>query len=249
MKKITAALAASALALGGVAVMATAAEAHTPAISASCSGVHVTGTNYDASKTNTWFVVIDGVTKSGTFAGSLDVTVPVPQDGKTHTYGAQVADADQTPAYTKAANGPVGPCGTPAPPVPPKPADRVVEASSESQDCTTDVVTVHHSTETYGSTLDVKTNTWVEDATPVHADLPDTTRPKTDAEKAACAPPTKVDEPQTPTKTAVQLDANKGEVMAETGVNGPLVGGIGAALLLGGLGLVFRRRIAGLIQR
>src|SRR4051794_31906737 len=99
------------LAAGFGALAAAPASAHTPTISASCSGVHVGATAYDAGLANRWSVTINGVTQSGTFGASFDQTFPVPQDGATSTWSAYVEAADGS--YHGDSAGQVGPCGTP----------------------------------------------------------------------------------------------------------------------------------------
>lgn len=87
------------------------ASAHTPAIGADCSGVHVQATAYDAGQQNQWSVTIGGDTQSGTFGASFDQTFPVPQDGATTSWSASVAAEDGS--YRGDDSGSVGPCGTP----------------------------------------------------------------------------------------------------------------------------------------
>lgn len=111
--KIIAALTVPVLAVGFGALTAAPASAHTPNISATCSGVHIGATAYDANMANRWSVTIDGVTQNGTFGDSLDQTFPVPQDGATTTWSAFVEAADGS--YHGGNNGQVGPCGTPPP--------------------------------------------------------------------------------------------------------------------------------------
>src|SRR4051794_41135217 len=96
------------LTMGLGAFVASPASAHTPAVSASCSGVHVGGTGYDAGMANRWSVTINGATQSGTFGASFDQTFPVPQGGATSTWSAFVEAADGT--YPGDGSGSVGPC-------------------------------------------------------------------------------------------------------------------------------------------
>lgn len=110
MKHFAAPLAAL-VTVGSVVLIAAPASAHTPDISASCSGVHVGATAYDADQANRWSVTINGVTQTGTFGASLDQTFPVPQDGATSTWSAFVEAADGS--FHGAGSGDVGPCGTP----------------------------------------------------------------------------------------------------------------------------------------
>lgn len=119
MKKPIAIVAAGILSLGAVfGLGVAAASAHTPSISATCSGVVLNGVNYDGSKTNTWTATVGGVTTSGTFGGSFTQTIPVAQAGATTAWSATIKDADNTPAYTESSSGSVGPCGTPVLPDP-----------------------------------------------------------------------------------------------------------------------------------
>lgn len=109
--KIIAALSVPVLAVGLGALVASPASAHTPNISASCSGVHLGATAYDGGMANRWSVTIDGATRSGTFGSSVDQTFPVPQEGATTSWSAYVEAADGTYHFDEA--GTVGPCGTP----------------------------------------------------------------------------------------------------------------------------------------
>ncbi|MBZ5740560.1 hypothetical protein [Nocardioides mangrovi] len=110
--KIIAAFAVPVLAVGLGAVVASPASAHTPEFSASCDGVHVGATAYDAGMTNRWSVTIDGVTQTGTFGASFSEDFDVPQDGSTTTWSAYVEAQDGS--YHGEDSGIVGPCGTPA---------------------------------------------------------------------------------------------------------------------------------------
>ncbi len=111
--KIVIATAMSIAALGMTWLGASPASAHTPAISADCSGVHVQATAYDAGQQNQWSVTIGGATQSGTFGASFDQTFPVPQDGAITSWSGAVAAQDGS--YPGQGSGSVGPCGTPPP--------------------------------------------------------------------------------------------------------------------------------------
>jgi len=109
MKKAILALAALLLACLGLAVTATAASAHTPGISADCSGVHLSASSYEAGA-NTWTATIGGTTQSGTFDDSFSQTFPLPQAGATTSWSARIAAYDGT--YDSGVqSGVVGPCG------------------------------------------------------------------------------------------------------------------------------------------
>lgn len=113
MKKPVGALIALTLGVGAaLGLGVSSASAHVPSISASCAGVVVSGTQYDAAKVNHWTVTVGGVPTSGTFGASFTQTIPVPQDGATTYWTAIVEDQDNTPKYTEALSGNVGPCGT-----------------------------------------------------------------------------------------------------------------------------------------
>ncbi len=109
--KLVAALAVPVLALGASVLSVAPASAHTPSISADCSGVHVSASAYDATLPNRWSVTVAGSTQSGTFGDSFDRTFPVPQDGSTVPWSAFVEASDGT--YHGEDAGTVGPCGTP----------------------------------------------------------------------------------------------------------------------------------------
>lgn len=112
--KIVMAFAISLATVGMTWIGATPASAHTPVISADCSGVHVKATAYDAGQANKWSVTIGGVTQSGTFGASFNQSFPVPQDGATTSWSANVSAGDGS--YPGQGSGSVGPCGTPPPP-------------------------------------------------------------------------------------------------------------------------------------
>lgn len=109
-KRIAASAVALSLAAAGVLVTQTAAQAHTPSISASCDGVKLNATAYDGKKKNRWHVTINGVAQSGEFGASFSQNFPVPQDGVTTTWTASIAAHDG--AYKQEKSGSVGPCGT-----------------------------------------------------------------------------------------------------------------------------------------
>ena len=102
------------MALAAIFTLAGSASAHTPTISASCEGVHLTATNYEADKDNSWSVTIGGVEQHGTFGSSFNQTFPVPQDGATTQWSATIQAQDG--GYKGTDGGSVGPCGE-APPV------------------------------------------------------------------------------------------------------------------------------------
>ena len=116
-KRTLGALFALCVAVLGMAFLASPASAHTPSAGASCSGVTATGTGYEAGDTNTLGVRIDGgqwTTKE--FSVTDTLTIPVPQDGQTHTWEAYVDTSNANPAYSHDYSGSVGPCGSPQPP-------------------------------------------------------------------------------------------------------------------------------------
>lgn len=86
------------------------AEAHTPNITANCSGVSLKATSYDSNKVNTWTATVGGVTQSGTFGASLSLLLPVAQENSTTSYTATIQAEDGSYSQTK--TGSVGPCGT-----------------------------------------------------------------------------------------------------------------------------------------
>jgi LPXTG-motif cell wall-anchored protein len=136
--------------------LASPVSAHTPGVSASCDGIRVQGSNYEADKANLWSVTVGGTETHGTFAGSLDHTVPVPQGGATTTWSAYVEAADG--GYHGEGSGTVGPCGEVV--VPPKPKD-----DSETRDkvqppnCELRTVTTDHQERSRTYTL--VDNEWV----------------------------------------------------------------------------------------
>jgi LPXTG-motif cell wall-anchored protein len=93
-------------------VTMSAASAHTPNLTTSCSGITVSGSYYEAKDTNTLGIRIDGgawTTKNFTYGDSL--TVAVPQDGEVHTYDAYVHTTNTNTSYSHDYSGTVGPCG------------------------------------------------------------------------------------------------------------------------------------------
>jgi len=134
------------------------ASAHTPAVSASCSGVQLSGTNYDASKANQWSATVNGVTTTGTFGASLSKTIPVPQDGASSTWSATVQAADGS--YKSTNSGTVGPCGKP--PVPQQPASKVeVKQDVSTPNCDTLLVTTTSYSRTTPYVYVEGSNSWV----------------------------------------------------------------------------------------
>lgn len=110
-------VAALVLAIASIGVGVAAAEAHTPSFTATCSGVTVSGTSYEAKDTNVLSISLNGgpaVTK--TFATSGSLSVSVPQGGATTSVVASVKTTNSNPAYSKTYTATVGPCGE----VPPK---------------------------------------------------------------------------------------------------------------------------------
>ena len=190
------------------------ASAHTPAIQVTCEGVKLHATNYDGNAANTWTVSLDGVVTSGTFGSSLDKVIPVPQEGKTTTVGAQIADVNQTPEWSSAFSGAVGPCGEkpvvvvppveepPAVVVPEKPAPVVTRVTEVDIDCNNQ----RYSTYTTITTTDwvLVNNVWVA-GTPV-VTYEDTIREVTPEEcPALVTPPAdKPEEPATTPETPVK---------------------------------------------
>jgi hypothetical protein len=117
MKKAILALAALLLACLGLAVTAAAASAHTPSISADCSGVHLTASSYEAGA-NTWTATVGRATQSGTFDTSFSQTFPVAQAGATTSWPARIVAYDggyDSGDTTEFEGGPLAP--TPSTPV------------------------------------------------------------------------------------------------------------------------------------
>lgn len=85
------------------------ASAHTPSISASCSGVVLKATAYGSKATNKYSVTIGGKTSIGTFGASLNKTFPVPNNGETTSWSALISD--ENGGYSEHKSGVVGPCG------------------------------------------------------------------------------------------------------------------------------------------
>ena len=109
MKKAIFALAALLLACLGLAVTTAVASAHTPSISADCSGVHLAAESYETGA-NTWTATIGGTTQSGTFDTSFAHTFALPQAGATTSWSARIAAYDGS--YDSGVqSGVVGPCG------------------------------------------------------------------------------------------------------------------------------------------
>lgn len=127
---------------------------------------------------------------------------------------------------------------------PPKPDNIVTHDQTEVTDCKTNIVTTHHTTTTIGHTLNVDTNTWVEDE-PVTTNDEDTTRPSTLKEcPAVIVPP--VTPPASSTPEEPQPAAFVTESvpqLAETGSD--LTSAwifLGASLLAAGVILTFGRK-------
>lgn len=101
MRKIILTLIALVVAMMGLVVTAGGASAHTPGHSENCSGVTVTGTNYEARDHNVLGVKIDGVLTEQNFERNGTLTLPIPQDGEQHTWSSFVHTSNQNPAYSK----------------------------------------------------------------------------------------------------------------------------------------------------
>jgi LPXTG-motif cell wall-anchored protein len=184
------------------------ASGHTPGITATCEGVKLHATNYDGNAANTWTVSLDGVVTSGTFGAFLDKVIPVPQDGKTTTVGAQISDVNQTPEYSEAFSGAVGPCGTKPPVVeeppvvviPEKPAPIVTVNTEEDKNCEIQRINFYVTTTTIDWVLE--NNVWVQTA-PVET-YEQFTREVTPEECPTAVTPTPetpVSNPETPVTT------------------------------------------------
>lgn len=116
-KRTFGALFALCIAVLGLAFLASPASAHSPSGEGTCSGVTAKGEGYEAGDTNTLGVRLDGgpwTTK--TFSITDSVTIPVPQDGQTHTWEAYVHTTNANQAYSHDYSGNVGPCGQSQPP-------------------------------------------------------------------------------------------------------------------------------------
>jgi LPXTG-motif cell wall-anchored protein len=191
----------------------TAASAHTPAIQITCDGVKLHATNYDGNAVNTWSVAINGEVVDGTFGASLDKVIPVPQGGAITDAGAQISDANKTPAYSTSYVTTVGPCGEKPPVVvvPGKP--NVIVTTDIVKECLPEVqkINIYETITTTDWVL--VDNVWVK-GTPVvvtnmyHRDVeigecPEAVTPPT-TQPPVTTPETPVDtpsEPQTPTDT------------------------------------------------
>lgn len=137
------------------------ASAHTPSVSASCSGVRLVGTAYDSGVANRWTATVDGKTTSGTFGATLDQVIPVPQGGATTSWSATIEAFDGS--YRQSRSGTVGPCGKP--PVPEQPADEVeVRERTMPPDCTTFTVTTVKESRVTPYVYDKTSNSWVPGA-------------------------------------------------------------------------------------
>lgn len=134
------------------------ASAHTPSVSASCSGVQLGGTNYDASKANKWSATVGGVTTSGTFAGSVSHTIPVPQGGATTSWSGTVEAFDG--GFHSTQSGNVGPCGEKVKPPQPPAADETKDTAS-SPNCDTLLVTTTHWARSIPFVFNETSWTWV----------------------------------------------------------------------------------------
>ncbi len=116
----------------GLTFTSVAADAHTPSISADCSGVQLNATSFDAGQANTWTVTVGGATQSGTFEQTFSQTFPVPQAGATTAWSARIVSYDGV--YDSGVqSGSVGPCGTPTPPPPPPPTDVCADLPGDQQ--------------------------------------------------------------------------------------------------------------------
>ena len=97
----------------GLVALSQGASAHSPSVSASCTGVVLQASNYDAAYANQWSVTIDGASTSGTFGGTLDQSFSVPQD-RVFTWSGRIAAFNGE--YEQVNSGSLGPCVTTTPP-------------------------------------------------------------------------------------------------------------------------------------
>jgi len=112
IRSLLSALAVLLVAFGLPLATMSAASAHTPGLTKSCSGITVSGSYYESKDTNTLGIRIDGgAWTTKTFAVSDSLTVPVPQDGLVHTYSAYVHTTNPITSYSHDYSGTVGPCG------------------------------------------------------------------------------------------------------------------------------------------
>ena len=112
IRTLLAALAVLLVAFGLPLATMSAASAHTPNRTASCSGITVSGWYYESKDINTLGIRIDGgAWTTKTFAVTDSLTVPVPQDGLVHTYSAYVHTTNPNAWYSHDYSGTVGPCG------------------------------------------------------------------------------------------------------------------------------------------
>lgn len=182
-----------ALVVGG----AGSASAHTPSVSASCSGVQLSASSYDGSQANRWTATVDGQTTSGTFGESLSKTIPVAQGGASTTWSATVEAADGS--YRASDSGTVGPCGKP--PVPQQPADKVeTKKDVGAPDCTTFSVTTTTSSRTIPFVYDEPSNSWVP-GTPGPWTVTDTQTRDTTPQECTQPPKPALSEQRTVTST------------------------------------------------
>lgn len=245
MKMKTIAAAAVGIGVLGALFIATPASAHTPKITASCTGVVLDANSYEGNKANKWEVTIGDNTQTGTFGANLNQTFPVPQDGKTTTWSAKI-EAYNGSYSTGLKTGTVGPCGD----KPVKPEDSVTPYSEETVNCESNVATTKHWEIVVGTEFDTNVWAWVPLA-PVRVDLPDTTREVEPGECEVTCPegeeisngvcvtpdPPCVEkdgcDPKPPVDTDTPKDPNKGETLAVTGVEDWLPWVIGGVLALG----------------
>ena len=241
-KVLSVALASGLLALGASAVaIPTAASAHTPSASATCSDLTVGLENYDAGNVNTVSIEIDStVVENLTVGKTFTKTYPLGDKTIAHNYVVTV-DAPGT-QYDRTFTGSSVPC---APVVPIRPAPISDVTDETFLDCDTETKTTTTTTTTTDWVLDVPTNTWVK-APPVVTVISATVEitpedcpmPEVPVTTDEATPPTTPqvggvqDFPDEPTAPTAPRE------LAATGFESDVVAPIGLSLLLVGFALV-----------
>jgi hypothetical protein len=211
----------------GLVGLATGASAHTPSITADCSGVSLKATAYDGGQQNQWSVTIDGSTTSGTFGAGFEQTFAVPQD-REFSWSARIAAHDG--AHEGVRSGSLGPCVTPTEEPTTEPPTEEPTTEPPTEEPTTEPPTEEPTTEP--PTEEPTTEPPTEEPTTEPPTEEPTTEPPT--EEPTTEPPTEEPTTDPPTEEPSEPTDGPSTVLGDDG-DGDLDGGSDGGDLDGGV--------------
>jgi hypothetical protein len=119
MNRLIPALGAVALGASLAVAIPSPSSAHIPAATATCDGVQIRATDYEAGRENEWHVTLDTAARTFVtgdyFGAGLDMVIPVDQGGAVTSWSVRIEGYDGE--YVGDFSGTVGPCGEPEPEV------------------------------------------------------------------------------------------------------------------------------------